>query len=222
MSNNKILFGRKANETNFAIACLSPDRTHVSGCLLHRMQLADHQPLTDDTIVIIVGTNRRNSMSRRIADYYHTILANLNADSFILDLSGLPADFTATALYEHTGKNEAFNQYKDIVERARKMVFIVPEYNNSYPGVLKAFIDGMTYPSGLSRKKVALVGLSSNHQGGALALSHLNDIFSYLNTNTLALRVKLANIKSYWKENAIDNDLYNQLLRDQARQLIEF
>jgi chromate reductase len=180
------------------------------------------EPVRENPIIIIVGTNRKDSMSRHIADHYHLILQQLGKPSDILDLSGLPPDFMTTALYENTGKNPEFNRYKEVVERAKKMVFIVPEYNNSYPGVLKAFIDGMSYPSGLSNKKVALVGLSANHQGGALALSHLNDIFSYLGTNTLALRVKLAQIRNYWKEGALHNELYNMLLQQQAQQLIDF
>lgn len=178
--------------------------------------------LSEDTIIIVVGTNRPNSVSRQIGNYYQSILNKLHADSYILDLSELPADFTTTALYHNVGKNPEFNRLKTIVEEAKKLVFVVPEYNNSYPGVLKAFIDGMTYPSGLSNKKVALVGLSANHQGGALALSHLSDIFSYLGTNTLALRVKLAQIKDNWQNGAMQNKLYDDLLHDQARKLIEF
>jgi len=180
------------------------------------------ESFTPQPIVIVVGTNRRNSLSSQIARYYESILHELAAPTKLLDLSGLPGDFTSTALYEHTGKNPEFNQFKEVVEQARKLVFIVPEYNNSFPGVLKAFIDGMTYPSGLANKKVALVGLSASHQGGALALSHLNDIFSYLGTNTLALRVKLAQIRTYWKDGQLNHDLYNQLLRQQAEQLLAF
>nr|WP_293834243.1 NAD(P)H-dependent oxidoreductase [uncultured Arsenicibacter sp.] len=182
----------------------------------------DSHPITDQTILIIVGTNRRNSLSRQIADYYHSLLTTYHADSVVMDLSGLPADFTSSALYENTGKNPAFNRFKDVVEKAHKMVFIVPEYNNSIPGVLKSFIDGMSYPSGLANKKMALVGLSAGHQGGALALSHLNDIFSYLGSNTLALRIKLAQIRSYWKDNRLEHDLYNELLHSQMKQFIAF
>jgi len=173
-------------------------------------------------ITIVVGTNRRNSLSKTIALYYQDILSRHQAESQILDLSGLPPDFTATALYENFGKNELFNEYRTRMEQSEKFVFIIPEYNGSFPGVLKAFIDGMKYPDGLSGKKAAMVGLSSGIQGGALALSHLNDIFSYLGLNVLALRVKLAQIKTYMKEGKIDNLLYNELLDIQARQIIQF
>jgi len=173
-------------------------------------------------ITIVVGTNRKNALSRTIAYYYQDILTRHNAPSTVLDLSGLPADFTVTALYENTGRNEGFNTFRTQMEQSDKFVFIVPEYNGSFPGVLKAFIDGMKYPDGLSGKKAALVGLSAGMQGGALALSHLNDIFSYLGLNVLALRVKLAQIKTYMKNNQIDHLLYNELLDIQARQIINF
>jgi NAD(P)H-dependent FMN reductase len=173
-------------------------------------------------ITIVVGTNRKNSLSKTIAYYYQDILTRHEAPSTVLDLSGLPPDFTATALYENFGRNESFNIFRAQMEQSDKFVFIVPEYNGSFPGVLKAFIDGMKYPDGLSGKKAALVGLSAGTQGGALALSHLNDIFSYLGLNVLALRVKLAQIKSYMKDSKIDHLLYNELLDIQARQIIKF
>lgn len=180
--------------------------------------------MTKDTspIVIIVGTNRPNSMSRKIAEYYQNILNQLNSPSIILDLINLPHDFTVSALYENTGKNAEFNSLKELLEQTDKFVFIVPEYNGSYPGVLKAFIDGLPYPNSFANKKAALVGLSSNMQGAAVALSHLNDVFSYLGMNTLALRVKLAQIRTHYHDKIISNTLYKELLEIQAGQIIHF
>jgi len=173
-------------------------------------------------IVIIVGTNRRNSMSRKIAENYQSVLKQLDAQSIILDLVNLPHDFTVSAMYENSGKNEGFNELKGLLEKTDKFVFIVPEYNGSYPGVLKAFIDGLPYPNSFSNKKAALVGLSSNMQGAAVAMSHLNDVFSYLGMNTLALRVKLAQIRSHFDEGNITNPLYKELIEMQAEQIIRF
>ena len=173
-------------------------------------------------IVIIVGTNRPNSMSRKIAEYYQNILAQRNAESLILDLVELPHDFTVSALYENTGKNDQFNGLKALLETTDKFVFIVPEYNGSYPGVLKAFIDGLPYPNSFANKKAALVGLSSNMQGATIAMSHLNDVFSYLGMNTLALRVKLAQIRSHYNDQVISNALYKELIEIQAEQIIRF
>lgn len=173
-------------------------------------------------IVIIAGTNRNDSVSAQVAAYYKNILADLGQEAVILDLKELPADFISTALYEKAGKNKSFNTFRNTVLRSEKFVFIVPEYNGSFPGVLKAFIDGLEYPDSLKNKKCALVGLSSGIQGAGLALSHLTDILNYCGTHVLALKVKLAFIDKYFSDGDITNDIYRDLLASQARDLIEF
>ncbi len=167
-------------------------------------------------ITIVVGTNRRNSKTTQVAGYYQRLLGQLGAESQILDLAALPTDFTASALYENAGKNAIFNDLRQQLERSDKYVFIVPEYNGSFPGVLKAFIDGLSYPSKLAYKQAALVGLSDGVQGGALALSHLADIFSYLGLNVLAQRVKIPLMKKNFQEGQVTDAFINQLLHEQA------
>lgn len=173
-------------------------------------------------ITIISCTNRNQSISRVISEYYKSLLAEQNTQSSIIDLQGLPKDFIFSALYGNAGKNNDFNVYSQQISQSDKFVFVVPEYNGSFPGVLKAFIDGLEYPSKLADKKVALVGLSSGIQGSALALSHLTDILSYLGANLLGMRVKLPRIEANLKDGKITNDLYNQLLREQVQKLIRF
>ena len=173
-------------------------------------------------ITIIVGTNRPKSVSSTLAELYHSFLQERKAPAQVLDLSNLPPDFVFTALYGNTGKNEAFNALTDMLRESDKFVFIVPEYNASFPGVLKAFIDGMDYPNPLKGKKAALVGISSGHQGATLALSHLTDILNYLGMHVLAQKLKLAKIEENMTENKITNKLYIQLMHEQADHLLKF
>jgi len=173
-------------------------------------------------IKIIVGTNRKNSVSAVIATLYQSILKEKGAESEILLLSDLPADFTATALYENNGKNAGYNAFHDRVKEGSKFVFIVPEYNGSFPGILKTFIDGMTYPNSFLNKKSALVGISSGIGGGGIAMSHLTDIFHYLGMHVLALKPKLAKIEQNMSDNLLTNRLYVDLLHTQADMLLDF
>lgn len=173
-------------------------------------------------ITIVVGTNRKNSVSREVANYYQSILASKSADSQIVDLVDLPNDFIQTALYENNGNNAAFNLLREKVQSSDKLVFIVPEYNGSFPGILKAFIDGLKYPEGVRDKKAALVGISSGAQGAVFAMSHLTDIFNYLGMHVLAIKPKLAGIEGNFVEGKITNSLYNQILNEQAEKLIAF
>ena len=172
-------------------------------------------------ITIIAGTNRPASRARRVANIYAALLEELEAEYQILDLADLPADFTTSALYDNMGKHEAFNKIARQAEAADKLVFIVPEYNCSFPGVLKAFIDGLAYPGGIRGKKAALVGLSAGTQGGLLALSHLTDILMYLGTAVIPSRVRLPGLDRFLLSNGeLDNSLYLQLLKEQAAQLV--
>jgi len=173
-------------------------------------------------INIVVGTNRKQALSSTVASYYQKILREKDATCQIINLTELPADFTVTALYENNSRNPAFNQFRARFESCDKFVFVIPEYNGSYPGVLKAFIDGLDYPSGLQGKKCALVGVSTGVQGASIALSHFTDVLHYLGIHVLALKVKMGQIHHYLKEGQLTHQIYEEMLRRQADQLIEF
>jgi NAD(P)H-dependent FMN reductase len=156
-------------------------------------------------LTIIAGTNRQNSQTLKISYLYQSLLAQKGVQSQVLDLTKLPHDFAFSALYEHNGKHEVFNQFRQIIKESEKLIFIVPEYNGSFPGVLKTFIDGLPYPDAFLNKKAALVGVSSGVLGGAYALSHLHEIFSYLGMDTLSVRVRLAEIRKHFIDGKITN-----------------
>lgn len=174
-------------------------------------------------ITIVAGTNRPQSRARRLADLYLNLLTEHGAEAQILDLARLPADFTTSALYDNTGRHPEFNQLVKLASEADKLVFIVPEYNCSFPGVLKAFIDGLPYPGGIRGKKAALVGLSSGGQGGLLPLNHLTDVLMYLGTAVLPQRVRLPFIDQHLSaDGTLTEPLYQQVLQEQVEYLLLF
>ena len=158
----------------------------------------------------------------QLAEYYSSVLKTHAVNSTILDLSTLPDDFLFTPQYENAGKNPTFNKFQQQVDDHEKLVFIVAEYNGSFPGVLKAFIDGLDYPDTLKDKKAALVGISAGDQGGALALSHLSDILSFLGTHVHAFRPRLSSLEKNFRDGKFINKLYADLIEEQAKSLITF
>ncbi len=173
-------------------------------------------------ITIISGTNRRDSVSLHIAEQYSEILRTLQVENSILSLRDLPKDYLVSALYENVGKNVQFNRIRDLMNRSVKFVFVIPEYNGSFPGVLKAFIDGLDRGKALTDKKCALIGISAGDQGAGLALSHFTDILNYCGTNVLAYRLRLPNIRDYMTDNKITDELYLAKIHKQAKKLIVF
>ena len=173
-------------------------------------------------VTIISGTNRPLANARIIADIYAALLNARGVDTQILDLVHLPKNFIQTALYKNCGQDEEFNQLTLLLERSEKVIFIIPEYNNSFPGVLKAFIDGLDYPNPLRHKKAALVGISTGTQGGVIAISHFTDVLNYLGVHVLAAKPRLMFIHKNLSEGKLTNPLYLQLLEEQADQFILF
>jgi chromate reductase len=173
-------------------------------------------------ITIVVGTNRPSSKSRKVAEFYETLLAELEVKSQILDLAELPENFIVSALYNNSGKNEKFNAIRKEMENVKKYIFILPEYNNSVPGVFKAFIDGLSYPNALLHKKCALVGISDGVAGNAIGLSHITDIFNYLGMHVLAQKIRIPFMKKNFVEGRITDEFIKKLIVDQAQQFINF
>jgi chromate reductase, NAD(P)H dehydrogenase (quinone) len=160
--------------------------------------------------------------TRQVAAIYAGLLQEMGEETNTIDLKDLPTDFVFSALFENKGTSEGFNLAQEIVHGSQKFVFIVPEYNGSFPGVLKAFLDGLHYPNSFNGKAAGLVGLSSGSMGGALALSHLTDILNYFGTFVMPVKPRLAFIEKNMAEGALTNTLYLELLRMQARQMVDF
>lgn len=173
-------------------------------------------------ITVISGTNRPNSNSIQVAEYYKSLLLSKGVEAQVLDLARLPKDFIFSALYDNTGKNALFNQVADVIGESEKFVFIVPEYNGSYPGLLKAFIDGLKYPNSFKDKKCALIGISSGAMAGALALSHLTDVFNYLGMHVYAVKPRIPRIHVLFKDGKINDSFLETLLDTQAEGFIKF
>ncbi len=181
-----------------------------------------HQYMPSQQITVVSSTNNKNSLSAQLADYYAGVLRKRGCDSQVLKLTSLPPDFTVTALYEQNGKHPEFNHLRKLMETAQKYVFIIPEYNGSFPGVFKAFIDGLQFPDTFKGKKCAMVGVSQGPQGGAFAMSHLTDIFHYLKMHVHPLKPRLSDIRDSQLATILANEKYVQLLEEQADGIINY
>ena len=171
-------------------------------------------------ITIVSSTNQKNSRSLQLAEYYRQVLQSQEAECRIVDLADLPVDFIYSALYANFGKHDAFNAIRDAVEGSDKLVFVLPEYNGSFPGVLKAFLDGFHYPSKLCGKVAALVGISDGGSGNPLGMSHLSDILSFMGTTVIGIRVKVPFLKKNWVDGEIQDPFIHSLIRQQADMLV--
>ena len=95
-------------------------------------------------IVVIVGTNRVGSNSKKIALYIAAKYETEGCTVQVIDLADLPSELLSPTVYKE--KPESFTAFHDPILNADGVVFVVPEYNGSFPGILKFYIDLWKYP----------------------------------------------------------------------------
>jgi len=144
--------------------------------------------------LIISGTNRKHSNSLKVANFYQKELLKRGEEFEILSLEELPADIIVTDLYGN--RSEAFAAIQEKVSEAKKFVFIIPEYNGSYPGVLKLFIDACSFPASFYHKKAALVGVSSGKYGNIRGVDHFTGVCNYMRMHVLPLKMHIPLIQN--------------------------
>ncbi|MBC7655048.1 MAG: NAD(P)H-dependent oxidoreductase [Oligoflexus sp.] len=155
--------------------------------------------------LIVSGTNRPDSNTLKIAKYYQKVLAQKGEKTDILSLSNLPQDLISGGYY---GKTLAdFETIQNQVTQANKFIFIVPEYNGSFPGILKLFIDACKFPVSFMDKKAALIGHSTGKYGNIRGIEHLTGVCNYIGLHVLPLKLHIPNISSELNENG---DLFKE------------
>ena len=169
-------------------------------------------------ITIISGTNRASSNTLKIAKYYQKELNKKGLETTLLDLQDLPENIIASDLYGK--RSEAFQHIQDLVTQTTKFLFVIPEYNGSFPGVLKTFIDACAFPESFYDKKACLVGISSGKYGNIRGIEHFNGVCAYLHLNVMPLRLHIANIKTELDEN--DQLIKEDTLKFVGQQLDKF
>ncbi len=67
----------------------------------------------------------------------------------------------------------------EILIPTQKFIFIIPEYNGTFPGVLKAMIDNSDIKKAWYHKKALLTGVSTGRAGNLRGMDHLSASLHY-------------------------------------------
>ncbi len=143
-------------------------------------------------IVIISGTNRSDNRSSQVAELCRRTLETAGEHATVLDLRELPAALFRPEAY--ATRPPEFEPFQRAVLDATGILTIVPEYNGSFPGVLKLFIDMLRFPESLVGMPAAFVGVAAGEWGGLRAVEQLELIFQYRHAHLFGRRVFLKNI----------------------------
>ncbi|HRE52745.1 MAG TPA: NAD(P)H-dependent oxidoreductase [Flavitalea sp.] len=165
----------------------------------------------EEHYVIISGTNRKESNTYKIASIYQQELEKKNIRADLLSLENL----------DLSGRNTGYIEIeKKLLLPTAKFIFIIPEYNASFPGVLKTLLDLSDYKNVWWGKKALLTGISSGRSGNVRGMEHLTSILHYLKVVVHPNKLPISGVHNLLNGSATIQDA--QTLRVINEQLDEF
>jgi NAD(P)H-dependent FMN reductase len=176
-------------------------------------------------ITVISGTNRPNSRTQIIATAYLNLLKEMGEEVQLLDMVDVDTSEFLTSMYsgKTMGKGLKAMQERFVID-AEKLAFCVPEYNGSYPGIVKLFIDGISineYPQNFKGKVTGLIGVASGRSGNIRGMDHLASSIEHMGGWVLPNKLPVSSVESLLNP---DDELVHantiEALKQHALQLI--
>lgn len=172
-------------------------------------------------ILIVAGTDRKGSNTRKVADLVKTLFTEHGAETELIDLAELRPALADGPYYGKAVGPEALVKAQEAVLRADGVYICVPEYNGSMPGALKYFIDHWKYPDAFEFRPFALCGLGTTW-GGLRPVEHLQGVFGYRNAFIYPERVFLRDIFKLMQDGTLNDAFMMDLLKKQVRGFTAF
>lgn len=144
-------------------------------------------------ITVISGTHRKKNITIKFAEYYTNYIKLKGEEVQLLDLRTLPSGFFQDNSIFGNPSDEVDKLLKTYLNNADKYMFLLPEYNGSFPGIVKMLIDSAE-PAVFKGKKAALTGISSGRAGNLRGMDHFTGILHHLNVEVLPNKLPISRI----------------------------
>ncbi len=136
-------------------------------------------------ITIIQGTNRPDSRTEFICRHVQDLLGAIyEGEVGYVSMADMPFEvFLCDPYAIETLPSRLITIQDRFLIPADKFIWITPEYNGSFPGILKLFIDALSVrhlEETFSQKKSALIGVTTGRSGNIRGLDHLTGILIHM------------------------------------------
>ncbi|MCA9988489.1 MAG: NAD(P)H-dependent oxidoreductase [Anaerolineales bacterium] len=128
-------------------------------------------------VVAIAGSLRQQSLHQMLVRAAQE-LAPDNMEIEVLDISQIPL---YNSDVESAGWPPAVAEFRDKIEAAHGVIFAVPEYNGSVPGVLKNAFDWASRRGLVAEKPGVTMGGSPGALGATKAQEHMRQVMMHTN-----------------------------------------
>ncbi|MBL7813435.1 MAG: NAD(P)H-dependent oxidoreductase [Saprospiraceae bacterium] len=169
-------------------------------------------------ITIISGTDRKDGLTHVLAKHYFQMIQSKSTEEVLFySLEDLPPDLYGSNMYNADTLATSFQDIENkFLIPAQKLIFIIPEYNGSFPGILKLFIDACSIRSKMAvfkNKKAALVGVATGRAGNIRGLEHFTSVMMFMGVVVMPQLLPISGFNKMvdMEKNIVDINLLNAI-----------
>lgn len=158
--------------------------------------------MSELNIPIILGSVRKGRKSILAANYVLEQVKAKKITTQLVDFKVLPLPFIDSEIEPNDLKGvypyPNVQKWSEIARAADGFIIVTPEYNHSFPAVLKNALDWL-YPE-FEKKPVALVGVSDGRFGGTRAIEHLRPVMENFSMYAIRQTVNFGPVQNAFDE----------------------
>jgi len=177
------------------------------------------QPTGAIRIAAILGTTRPGNYTQKalalvLAELKHH--GDVHVD--VIDPRDLSLAFPGS-----TPSDGSVQKLENTIRHASGVIVATPEYHGTYPAILKLILENLGFPSVLSGKPVALLGVAAGQIGAIKSLEHLRSVLSHIGAIVLPGPVSVARVQTVFDaDGRCTNSKIERSVRSVATTLTEY
>lgn len=143
-------------------------------------------------VTIVLGTARNGRKSEVVAQKLQTLISAAGAEVTLVDVKDHMSAAVTVPPWGEGGANDTPTEWKTIAEATDAFVFVLPEYNHSFPGEWKLLVDSL-YKE-YAGKKAYVAAVSNGSFAGARVMEHVMAVLLELKIQVGSARLHVGNV----------------------------
>lgn len=162
---------------------------------------------------VLSSTDRPDSNAWKVTNYIDTILSK-NVETKLFTLRDYPLKDLHGGKYGDTP--DSVKQFNKEFLDADGYIFVIPEYNGGFPGILKVFFDYLPFPEAMEKRPVSLIGEAAGSFGALRPVEQFEQLLIYRKAYVYPERMFIQRVNSTFDpEKGLSNETLQGLLVSQ-------
>lgn len=171
-------------------------------------------------IHILSATDRPDSNALKVARYTDQFLSK-KARTKIFSLKDFPLEDVVGGKYND--KPSSVEEFNDKFLDADGFVFVIPEYNGGFPGILKLFYDYLPFPKAFQKTPICLIGEAAGAFGALRPVEQFSQLLIYRQAHIFPERMFIQRVNdSFDEEEGLSSEKMNTLWLQQLDRFPDF